>query len=161
MSYGDVIRGPTDVEVLVGRDASFSCDMEGDLDERFEMFQFRRVCIIFILIRIPPSPRSQPNRLTFISGHPLYIVWLTRSSRIFFSSDGAKKKNSPLVNVGGKNSNKQEFSEFIRAALHQKSFLVPPSVISDMAFKHSDWLETNYCMRIQNHLFTLVLREPL
>ncbi len=30
-----------------------------------------------------------------------------------------------------------------------------------MAFKHSDWLETNYCMKIQNHLFTLVSQEPL
>ncbi len=30
-----------------------------------------------------------------------------------------------------------------------------------MACKHSDWPETNNCMRIQNHLFTLVSEEPL
>ncbi len=30
-----------------------------------------------------------------------------------------------------------------------------------MAFKQPDWLETNYCMKIQNHLFTLVSEEPL
>ena len=30
-----------------------------------------------------------------------------------------------------------------------------------MAFKHSDWLETNCCMKIQNHLFILVSQEPL
>ncbi len=30
-----------------------------------------------------------------------------------------------------------------------------------MAFKDSDWLETNYCTKIQNHLFTLVSQEPL
>ena len=30
-----------------------------------------------------------------------------------------------------------------------------------MAFKHSDWLETKYYMKIQNLLFTLVSQEPL
>ncbi len=37
---------------------------------------------------------------------------------------------------------------------HSSHFLSDKS--KHMACKHSDWLETNYCMKIQNHLFTLV-----
>ena len=75
---------------------------------------------------------------------------------------------------GSEIKDKQEFGKFFKALTSlnvrilaqvltrtNRNGLLPSDKSKHMAFKHSDWLETNYCMRIQNHLFTLLSEEPL
>ena len=103
---------------------------------------------------------------------------LTNSSTIFLSlQHPAQEKTTLWVHP----PLYQEFSQFFKSWLSSgfpKNFRNYPILTKEpigvdhsiilitdkskhMAFKHSDWLETHYCMKIQNLLFTLVLEEPL